>query len=85
MILRLALCALVLAAPAPVAAQEKDRCGLAEAQAMVGTHAPGLTSVSIGHRVRIVRPKSHAPHDKDERRLNIELDANEVVIRVWCG
>lgn len=73
----------ILAGPAGAATD--DECGAAAQQALVGTHAPNLTAVSIGRKVRIVRPASRPPKDHDPRRLNIELDANEVVVAVWCG
>jgi hypothetical protein len=69
----------------PAAADEADPCGAQDKQAMVGTHAPNLTAVSVGQKVRIVRPASRPPNETDLRRLNIELDANEVVIAVYCG
>lgn len=79
------LIALAILVLCPLPARARDDCGLEQAQAMVGTLAPGLKAVSVGRRVRIVRPAPHPPHDTDPRRLNIELDASEVVIRVWCG
>lgn len=68
-----------------ILASGADDCGAADKQAMVGTHAPGLTAVSIGQTVRIVRPASRPPADHDPRRLNIEVDASEVVVAVYCG
>lgn len=62
-----------------------DDCGAGRHQSLVGTHAPKLTAVAIGQKVRIVRPASRPPQDHDPRRLNIALDANEVVVAVYCG
>jgi hypothetical protein len=62
-----------------------DDCGAAEQQGMVGTHAPHLTVVTIGKTVRVIRPTSRPAKDHDPKRLNIELDADEVVIAIYCG
>jgi Peptidase inhibitor I78 family len=62
-----------------------DDCGAAEKQNMVGLHAPRLTVVTINQTVRVVRPTSRHTKEYNPERLNIELDANEVVIAVYCG
>lgn len=69
----------------PASAATGDECGAAEQQVLVGTYAPNLTAVTIGREVRIVRPRSSPPQDTNPRRLNIELDAAEIVIAVYCG
>jgi hypothetical protein len=62
-----------------------DDCGAAEKQDMIGQHVPRLTVVTINQTVRVVRPTSRHTKEYDPDRLNIELDANEVVIAVYCG
>jgi hypothetical protein len=80
--------ALSLAACVPAAAPRTappDACGADRQQGLVGQTAPGLTSVSIEREVRLIRPASRPATDFRPERLNIELDAAERIVRVFCG
>lgn len=60
-------------------------CGAAELQDLVGRDASVLQTMRFGQTVRIIRPGMAVTMDYVPDRLNIEIDAAEVITRVSCG
>ena len=76
----------LLAACAPLAAADpaSQGCGADTLQAAVGEHL-GEVALPSGVKVRIIRPGDAVTMDHAPDRLNIELDADDRVVRVRCG
>lgn len=83
----LIVAALFLAAcEAPVAeAPVEDACGAADLQHLVGSPASAAEGVGTPGSVRMIRPGDAVTMDYRADRLNIELDAGDLVDRVYCG
>jgi hypothetical protein len=60
-------------------------CGAADLQGLVGQPASVLQTMKFGVQTRIIRPGDMVTEDYSESRLNIEIDANEKISRVYCG
>ena len=65
--------------PAPTA------CGAPALQGLVGQDAAVLHAMTFAVQVRIIRPGDMVTEDYSEQRLNIGVDANEKISRVYCG
>jgi hypothetical protein len=86
-----ALAALVLAAcepmaetPEPVPAEE-DACGASGLQDLVGQDVSVVAAMTFLAPMRIIRPGEAVTMDFNPARLNVELDAADVIVRVYCG
>lgn len=82
--------AVILAACSPVEATPPSRevagsCGAAELQSLVGQPAAVLQTMRFAGPVRVLRPGEAVTMDYSAGRLNIEIDAAEVIARVACG
>lgn len=87
---RWACLAVMLAAGTPVGATPPSRevagtCGAADLQALVGQPAAVLQTMRFDGPVRILRPRDAATMDYSPARLNIRIDADNVIVRVDCG
>ncbi len=60
-------------------------CGAADLQNLVGQPASVLQTMRFGQQVRIIRPGMAVTTDYSETRLNIDIDTNEMISRVFCG
>lgn len=60
-------------------------CGAADLQALVGQPAKVLQTMRFGQQVRIIRPGMAVTADYSATRLNIDINANEKISRVYCG
>lgn len=69
----------------PVAMPGEDACGAADLQTLVGQPASVLQTMRFGVETRIIRPGMAVTMDYRGDRLNIEIDAGEVIARVVCG
>ena len=69
----------------PVPMPPAGTCGAAELQGLVGKLATVLEKMKLGRNVRIIRPGQAVTMDYSESRLNIEIDAAEVIVRLSCG
>ncbi len=83
-----ALAVLLLAActtgrPPPPPAE--DTCGGADLQGLVGQSAAVLETMRFSQPLRVVRPGIAVTMDYRGDRLNIEVDAAELIVRVTCG
>lgn len=66
-------------APGPTA------CGATELQYLLGQPAAVLSTMKFATTVRVIRPMTPITEDYSEQRLNIDVDANEKISRIWCG
>jgi len=71
--------------PAPDPAPVEDACGARARQGLVGQSAQKLEVMRFGKTVRIIRPGMAVTMDYSAERLNINIDATEVISRVSCG
>ena len=62
-----------------------DTCGATDAAVFVGSPLPDGAFDEREEAVRILPPGSVVTMDFRAERLNVELDANDRVIRVYCG
>lgn len=83
--LLLGLAACDLALPEPPPGPAPTACGAPALQGLVGQDAAVLHSMTFAVQVRIIRPGDMVTEDYSEQRLNIEVDANEKISRVYCG
>ncbi len=60
-------------------------CAAPDLQGLVGRSAAVLQTMKFGSETRIIRPGMAVTMDYREDRLNIEIDAAEVISRVTCG
>lgn len=60
-------------------------CGAAELQDLVGQPATRLQTMRFGGPVRIIRPDMAVTMDFVANRLNIYIDAAEMIVAVRCG
>lgn len=89
---KLLLCtALVMAGCVPILQHPAEplptetACGAADLQALVGQPAKVLQTMRFGQQVRIIRPGMAVTADYSAMRLNIDINANEKISRVYCG
>ncbi len=85
MIGRAPLLALVLGGC--VAAEEPDRnaCGAAGMQGLVGQGREVLAAMTLPIGTRVIEPGMPVTEDYSVSRLNIEFGADGRIARVWCG
>lgn len=60
-------------------------CGAADLQNLIGQPATVLQTMRFGQQVRIIRPGRPVTADYSDTRLNIDINANEKISRVYCG
>ena len=70
--------------PAPPVVTE-DACGAGALQYLVGQSAAALETMKFGKTVRILRPGMAVTMDYRADRLNIAVDANGRIERVYCS
>lgn len=80
--LLVAACVPVVTAPVPEPVE--DACGAAGLQGLVGQSAAVLQTMRFGQETRILRPGMAVTMDFRPDRLNIEIDADERISRVYC-
>ncbi len=81
---------LVLAAcepipPGPPSLPPPDACGASALQGLLGQPASVLQAMRFAGPVRVIRPGMAVTMDYSPERLNIEIDAEEIIARVTCG
>lgn len=69
------------AEPLPV----EDACGAAGLQGLVGQSEEALATLSLAAPARVIRPGMAVTMDYRAERLNIELDSQGRIIRIFCG
>ena len=60
-------------------------CGAPALQGLIGQNAAVLQTMRFAGPLRVIRPGMAVTMDYAPKRLNIELDANEMITRVTCG
>jgi hypothetical protein len=71
--------------PVPVATQPADTCGAGVWQGFLGAQLSELQVAGLPTATRIIRPGQAVTMDFSESRLNIQLDAQDRVVRAYCG
>jgi Peptidase inhibitor I78 family len=71
--------------PVPVATEPTDTCGAAVWQGFLGAQLSELQVAGLPTATRIIRPGQAVTMDFSESRLNIQLDAQDRVLRAYCG
>lgn len=61
-----------------------DSCGAGALQALVGRPAAEVQE-NLPEGARIIPPGSAVTQDHRPDRLNVDLDENGVISRLWCG
>ena len=80
-------------APAPRAAttsagapaEELGTCAAADHQDWVGKRVDVLNDVDLPEGTRVLFPTTPATMDFREDRMNVSVDKNDVIDRVYCG
>jgi len=88
-----ALCLFALSACVPVLGlppmaqppQTPDTCGIAARTAYVGQPVAALVTDGLAGNARIIRPGDAVTEDYSDARLNVDLDAADMITRLWCG
>lgn len=62
-----------------------EPCGGSELLELVGQPASVLETMLFAQQMRIIRPGQAVTMDMIETRLNIQIDENDVIQRVYCG
>jgi len=70
--------------PAKVRPPELSTCGAIDLQNLVGQPISAVDAATLA-RVRVIRPGQAVTMDYSAARLNVELDAADKIIRIWCG
>ena len=60
-------------------------CGAGELQDLIGRNAAVLETMRFAGPLRVIRPGMAVTMDYSPSRLNIEVDAREIITRVSCG
>lgn len=79
--------ALALAGCHPETAKmpDRDACGAAAYADLVGTHHEAHDFTQPGRALRIIAPDSAVTMDYNPERLNVAVDKDGVITRIWCG
>lgn len=54
-------------------------------QSMRGAHFTALADVPLRGELRVLRPGQDLTSDVNARRLNVQVDANGQMLRLFCG
>ena len=87
--LTLALLMTACVAPAPKSKPDPmppiTACGAGDLQGLIGRNAAVLQTMRFAGPLRVIRPGMAVTMDYSPNRLNIEVDAREIITRVNCG
>ncbi len=84
----IALVAFAAQACTPLASPEPDfipGCFADGLSDLVGQDASVLDQLDLRGSVRVIGPGMAITQDYSENRLNIDVNARNVITRVWCG
>lgn len=70
--------------PAPIV-DLAPRCGATELQGLIGQDGATIGVIEHTGPLRVVHPGDALTQDYRPDRLNINLDADGLISRVWCG
>lgn len=74
-----------LMACSPSEEPARDACGAAGMQDLVGQSRDVLAAMTLPAGTRVIEPGTKVTRDYRPDRLNIEIDAAGVIVRVACG
>lgn len=60
-------------------------CNAGGMQGLRGAHFTALADVPLRGDLRVLRPGQDLTSDVDRRRLNVQVDANGQMLRLFCG
>ncbi|WP_421701464.1 I78 family peptidase inhibitor [Aliiroseovarius sp.] len=80
--LALAACQSPAAGPAPL--DFTPTCGADRLQGLVGQDAGIISEIEINAPLRVIHPGMAVTEDYNPARLNIAVDENGIITRVWC-
>jgi len=87
--MRLTVLALVALAaceePATLKDDAPNECGAAGYQNLIGQSADIFASMTFPAPMRIIKPGMAVTMDYSPKRLNADLDAQNRIVRFWCG
>lgn len=70
----------------PVPAPDMSaQCGAEDLQDLIGTPSSDVDFAALGVPLRILPPGSMMTMDYRADRLNVELDQDGMITRLWCG
>jgi hypothetical protein len=84
-VIALALLAGCVEQPPPAGFPPQNACGAEALQGLVGQSARVLETMRFSQDVRVLQPGTAVTMDFSPTRLNIEIDAAERIVRVFCG
>jgi hypothetical protein len=64
---------------------DPNACGAAELQFLVGQNRAVLAAMTLPAPVRVIEPGMAVTMDYSAERLNIDLDDEDRITRVYCG
>jgi hypothetical protein len=85
LVLALGACQAVQQAAAPGPGGELAACGADTRQEWVGQSVAALNDVELPEGTRVLFPTTPATMDFNPERLNVEVDASDTIVRVYCG
>lgn len=62
-----------------------DACGAGQYESYVGQRVDALNDVALPDDARVLFPGSVVTQDLREARLNIDVDTDDTITRVYCG
>ncbi|EKD59459.1 MAG: hypothetical protein ACD_54C01331G0005 [uncultured bacterium] len=83
--LLLAACVAPAPEPLPDPMPPITACGAGELQGLIGRNAAVLQTMRFAGPLRVIRPGMAVTMDYSPDRLNIEVDAREIITSVSCG
>jgi len=71
--------------PSDLAAKSVEGCGAGDLAAVQGKHFTTLAEVQLKGQLRVLRPGQGLTRDLMPDRLNVQIDGNGIVLRMFCG
>ncbi len=65
--------------------QDLAGCNAGAVQDLRGVHFTALADISMRGDLRVLRPGQDLTSDVNTRRLNVQVDANGQMLRLFCG
>lgn len=62
-----------------------DPCGARARGYLIGQRASEVDLSSLGEGVRVIHPGSVVTGEYRSSRLNLDVSAEDVILRAWCG
>lgn len=62
-----------------------DTCGRTDVEILIGETISAFDQTGTDAPLRVIPPRSIVTTDFQPKRLNIDLNDNEKIVRVWCG